>query len=421
MRNRRVYQAILLFDKLLLFSLCCLAARPTRARRGEVSFQFRPNTQENSVADRTLTGEKIRSTPLTIVRSQRLDKGFNLLELASGIVPQGALVKTARDGWKFVWQRMMAELAPQDQGGSYRRPTYSFSGTIEKGSGAAFPDEPGRYHLYVGNPCPWCHRTTLAVKLLNFGDTQVGMTRLEDNPVKASRGGWIFGAASDPLFGCGDLRELYDRLSPGFQGRCTAPLLVDKVSRRIVSNESSNIVRILNQADLGTQNKRGDRLDLYPSEISKEIDDTNGWIYNLLNNGVYRCGFATTQHAYNMAAADVLLGLERCELILKNQPYLCGSTFTESDLMLLPTALRFDGAYAPLFKAGGAHLRIRNYSNLQKWLIRCWKLPAVRTSIDLGDACASYYRQLFPLNPGGIVPIEVTAKDLGLVDTLSDG
>jgi len=342
-----------------------------------------------------------------------IDKGFNLLENASKFVPQGRIVNTVKESWKFGWKRMMAELAPQDKTGSYKRPSYSFDGKI---GDALFPDEAGRYHLYTGNPCPWCHRTKLVLGARGVLPSEVGETQLVDDPIKASRGGWIFSSADrDPLANCNDLRELYDKLSPGYTGRCTAPLLVDLQSKKIVSNESSDIVRMLNSATFGRSvDKEEHRIDLYPAALSKKIDETNEWVYRLLNNGVYRCGFSTTQGAYNDAAADVREGLKQCEEILASQNYLCGSEFTEADLRLLPTMLRFDGVYAPLFKAGGTHLRVREYPALHEWLKRCWTMDGVKGSIDLADANASYYKQLFPLNPGGIVPVTITAADLGL-------
>lgn len=338
----------------------------------------------------------------TCSKQLSLDKGFNLLENASRIVPQGQIVNTAKESWKFVWKRMMAELAPQDKTGSYRRPAYTFVGRME--------NEPGRYHLYVGNPCPWCHRAQLVLALRGISRDEIGMTRLVDDPVRASRGGWIF-SEPDADYKCRDLRELYDRLSPGYSGRCTAPLLVDKKTNKIVSNESSDIVRMLN--DFG-QNAGEGRMDLYPPDLRKAIDETNEWIYTLLNNGVYQCGFSTTQSAYDEASEKVRQGLERCEEILSKQPYICGSSFTEADLRLLPTALRYDGVYAPLFRAGGAHLRIKDYPSLHAWLKRCWEMERVPETIDLGDANVSYYKQLFPLNPGGILPTRVTAASLGL-------
>ena len=181
-------------------------------------------------------------------------------------------------------------------------------------------------------------------------------------------------------------------------------------------------------------------INLYPDDIASSIDDTNEWVYELINNGVYRCGFSTVsmtqkqrlhlntyvnkvwrikifqeQRAYDRASSDVRRGLERCERILSRQPFLCGETFTEADLRLLPTILRYDGVYGPLFKAGGVHLRIKSdYPNLFLWLQRCWNLDCVPDSIDLNDATSSYYKQLFPLNPGGILPTGITPADIGL-------
>ena len=170
---------------------------------------------------------------------------------------------------------------------------------------------------------------------LNNLTKDIGYTKLIDDPIKASRGGWIFAKPNsrqnqsvDPLK-TNDLRELYDLLSPNYKGRCTAPLLVDLKTKQIVSNESSDIVRMFNKNS-----------DFYPKHLSKQIDDINAWTYDLLNNGVYRCGFSTTQSAYDKASNDVRLGLQKCNDLLKDQMYLCGSKFTEADIRLLPTMLR---------------------------------------------------------------------------------
>lgn len=342
----------------------------------------------------------------TIRTNLHVDKGFNLLEQA--LIPQGPLVATVKGGWKLLWRRMMAELAPQDKKGNYERPNYSFSGRI---GSMDFPDEPGRYHVYLGGPCPWCHRVKLALNLRGISNIELSVTQLIDDPTKATRGGWILSQSDpDPLFSAFDLRGVYDMLSPGFQGRCTAPLLVDKKSKKIVSNESSDIVRMLNECNFGSDQTR---LDLVPPSLVELIDETNKWTYELLNNGVYRCGFSTTQNAYDEASNKVLQGLEMCNDVLSQQDFLCGSTITEADLRLLPTILRFDAAYAPLFKAGGV-ARIKDYPNLFRWLKQCWNLEGVPESIDLAQACGSYYAQLFPLNPGGIIPTPPTAKILGL-------
>jgi len=217
----------------------------------------------------------------------------------------------------------------------------------------------------------------------------------------------------DPL-GCNDLRELYDKVSNGnYKGRCTAPLLIDLKSKTIVSNESSDICKMINE--LSSTNEDDAAIDLRPTELVTTIDETNDWIYKLINNGVYRCGFSTQQKAYDAASKDVRSGLDKVNSILHTQPYLCGNVFTESDLYLLPTILRFDGAYAPLFRAGGSHLRIRSdYPIVLKWLQRCWDMEGVQETIDLQDATTSYYKQLFPLNPSGIIPTPITANEIGL-------
>ena len=307
--------------------------------------------------------------------NNNIDTGFNLLGVASKVVPQGNIVKTAKFFWKFIWLRFMTELAPQDKTtGDYKRPSYGFDNVIGRpsssdGDDIEFPIESGRYHIYVGNPCPWCHRVRLLVNILGLESTLDGTTILIDNPEKASRGGWIFNDNNSNKDNNGnsqsqlqqkpsfqDLRELYDYLSPGYTGRCTAPLLVDWKTKRIVSNESKDIVRML-PALLSLKKTEEDKeasavnIALDPTLISTElqtlIDERNQWIYDLVNNGVYRCGFSTTQSAYDVASQDVLKGLKRIEDILSSgSKYLSSNTeFTESDLMLLPTMLRYDGKY----------------------------------------------------------------------------
>ena len=247
-------------------------------------------------------------------------------------MPQGLLVKGVKAAWRVQWELFMRELAPQSAGGSYSRPAYTFRGQI---GDPDFPAEPGRYHVFVGNPCPWCHRVLLALAVLGLTPA-VSFSMLVDDPERASRGGWVF-EGRDPLFGCRDLRqaagmgvagggkpagetwptgspcpchihgqnviqiaacaplpcrEVYTLLSPGFVGRCTAPLLVDTKARKIVCNESSLILRSLAglRGWLG-----GTRVDLRPPELVADIDAWNDRLYEGLNNAVYRAGFATTQ------------------------------------------------------------------------------------------------------------------------------
>ena len=401
--------------------------------RNQLSWQFQIFAAQDSGQSDDTT---VDLTSKPIATSTSVDKGLNLLEISSQFLPQGILVTIVSEVWKFLWTRLMTELAPQSKLGAYVRPSYNFtfsSALADPSTGEGLALEPRRrYQIYVGNPCPWCHRVLLTILVLQLQE-DIDVIPLQDNPRKASRGGWILQPAPD-AHGNMDLRDIYNYYyfdkGGGYTGRCTAPLLVDTESRQIISNESSDIVRLLIQFYERKQHqleKSHDsdpeipashpRIDLLPAELQTEIDTMNEWIYRLLNNGVYRCGFATTQYGYDMACQDVREGLRLCEEQLQiTQNYMCGASFTEVDVRLLPTILRFDGVYGPFFRAGGSHICIRSdYPAIQQWLVRCWKhIPGVRTSIELTDACSSYYRQLFPLNPSGITPYPVTAKDLGL-------
>ncbi|GIL63806.1 hypothetical protein Vafri_17794 [Volvox africanus] len=205
---------------------------------------------------------------------------------------------------------MMQELAPQTAKGQYSRPQYTFNGHI---GDAQFPSESGRYHLYLGNACPWCHRVALAAVLRGHlvAPTatapppqqrqrpqplqHVTLTRLEDDPTRARRGGWVFRAVDpDPVFRAADLWEVYDTCQPGFRGRCTAPLMVDRVRRVAVCNESAEIVRSLDEMHLPGCTD----VQLRPRHLVAQIEQLNTKIYSAVNNGVYRSGFATTQEAY---------------------------------------------------------------------------------------------------------------------------
>jgi putative glutathione S-transferase len=273
---------------------------------------------------------------------------------------------------------------------------------------------------------------------------------LIDNPRQASRGGWILNATDKNIVNPNwkDLRDVYnyyyrnknDMQSDGqlddttsnseYVGRCTAPLLVDTYSRTLISNESSDIVQLLIQYYNTYCRKIQDQpqespieycyTNLYPDELRDHIDSTTRWVYEKLNNGVYRCGFATSQLAYNQACCDVREALQQCNDILSQSTFLCSNTtLTVADIYLLPTLLRFDGVYSPLFKAGGTHTSLRSYEyrHIQRYIKQCWNtIPGVRESINLTKACASYYEQLFPLNPSNIIPYPITAYDLGLVE-----
>jgi putative glutathione S-transferase len=356
--------------------------------------------------------------------------GFRILEKTGKLFPQSALVKTAKFGWQQIWLTFMRELAPQSKDGDYKRPTYSFQHEI---GGPDFPAENERYFLFLGNPCPWCHRVALALALRGLTNN-ITVIKAIDDPERASRGGWVFNSP-EPAFGARDLREVYDACTAdtgGYKGRCTAPLLVDKKTRRIVSNESAAIVRNLNEicfpssSSGGVLEKSGREerwIDLYPEHLKAEIDALNEKIYDSINNGVYKSGFATTQEAYDAAQHALWSSLEKLDALLSSRRFLTGDYFTEADLRLFPTAVRFDAVYTVLFKCSAR--RWSDFTNLHAWLIDCAGLPlpvnadgsgggTLADTVDVDDCRRSYFTQLFPLNPGGIVASGPTAVQLGL-------
>ena len=359
-----------------------------------------------------------RRATVTRAADDGSSNGLGLLTFLGPVVPQGALVTPVKAAWKTAWQTMVTELAPQSRDGEYRRPKYAFDGKVENDANARFPVAAGgRYAVYVGNACPWCHRVTLTIALRGLGD-HVRVVPMTDDAERASRGGWVFESSSpDPVFGARDLREVYDFVAGGaYRGRCTAPLLVDTHKKRAVSNESADIARMLNDAEWPLLSSASDAneksVQLRPASLAATIDETNDFVYSKLNNAVYRCGFATTQAAHNRAALDVIDALDVLDDRLSKSRFLCGDRVTESDLRLFPTIARFDAAYATLFKCSSR--RVGDLPHLEAWMRDFYLLPGVRETVDVDGYRTSYFGQLFPLNPGGIVPIGPTARDLGL-------
>lgn len=368
--------------------------------------------QHRQQAPTPLRTPRGRSGAAVVVRcqQQQVNKGFSVLEWTSKLVPQGALVTGAKTGWRLAWETMVRELAPQDRSGSYTRPANAFN---ERIGAPGFPVESGRYHLYVGNACPWCHRVLLALVFSGL-DRHISVGRLADIPEQATRGGWVFQPGPDPVSGARDLWEVYDKLSPGYRGRCTAPLLIDKKSMRPVSNESSDIVRMLGQLQL----PGASGVELYPQQLQQQIDALNAKVYRCINNGVYRAGFATSQAGYDAAVGEMHGLMQELEQQLGQSRFLLGDRFTEADLRLFPTIVRFDAAYAGLFRCG--RRRVADYPNLQGWMRDVWqiKVPGssmqVLDTVDVDGCRRSYYSSLFPLNPSGIIPSGPTAADLQL-------
>ena len=312
------------------------------------------------------------------------------LRLLEWVPSQQLLVKTAKAGWETAFKTLISEIAPQSAEGDYVRPSSQRGGNF-------LSLESGNYCVYVGNACPWCHRVALGLGVRGF-PSHVKICELEDDATKASRGGWIV-KDKDPIFGKNDLKEIYDAASGGtFNGRCTAPLLVDVDSKKIVSQESGDILRALCHME------KGNDVELRPSPLKDSIDTWNDKIYRV-NDGVYRCGFATTQKAYERAYEALHAALRDIEAQLASTTkFLLGDKLTEADLRLYPTIARFDAAYATLFRCSPGLSLEAQYPNLATWRSTMQQIPAVNHSCDPNAAAASYYRSLFPLNPSGIIP-----------------
>jgi putative glutathione S-transferase len=264
---------------------------------------------------------------------------------------------------------------------------------------AGFKAEPGRYHLFVSYGCPWAHRTLIYRVLKGLEDLISVSIALP----RRSADGWIFtdepGEYHDDLLGKHALWEVYAESHPGFTGRVTVPLLYDKATGRAVNNESSDIIRMLNSAfDAVGANDR----DFYPPALRDEIDALNARIYDNLNNGVYRAGFATTQAAYEEAFDDVFATLDFLDERLADRRYLCGDTATEADWRLFPTLVRFDVAYHYAFKCNLR--RLMDYAHLWPYTRDLYQTPGI-AEIVFPDLYKHGYFSISELrNPLGIVP-----------------
>lgn len=295
----------------------------------------------------------------------------------------------------------------ESTGGKFVRTTAGFRNwvTADGAAGpsgvAGFKAESGRYHLYVSLACPWAHRTLIfrAIKGLtpHITVSVVHPHMLAD--------GWTFetdfaGATGDTLFGSRFLREIYTRADPQISGRVTVPILWDKTQNTIVSNESSEIIRMLNSAFDGiTENSN----DYWPEPLREKIEEVNARIYDTVNNGVYKSGFATTQSAYEEAVAPLFESLDWIENILSENRYLLGEQITEADWRLWTTLVRFDAVYHGHFKCN--RRRIVDYPNLWAYTRELYQRPGVAETLDLDQVTAHYYYSHDMINPTRIVPV----------------
>ncbi len=259
-----------------------------------------------------------------------------------------------------------------------------------------FKAEADRYHLYVSLACPWAHRSLIYLALKNLSEW-VTVSIVE--PLMLENG-WQFNEQGDGLYGLKKLHQIYTKANPNYSGRVTVPVLWDKKSETIVNNESSEIIRML-----GTvfNHLTGNEVDYYPAALRAEIDELNDKIYHSINNGVYRCGFATRQTAYEQAFAELFDALDYVEQHLEQRRYLTGQTITEADWRLFTTLIRFDAVYFGHFKTNLR--RIEDYKNLSGYLRDLYQQPGVAETVNIAHIKSHYYGSHHTINPTGIVPI----------------
>lgn len=265
---------------------------------------------------------------------------------------------------------------------------------------SGFAAEPDRYHLYVSLACPWAHRTLIFRRLKNLSDL-IGVSVV--SPLMLEHG-WTYnteeGSTGDKLYQSRYHHEIYTRHDPSYSGRVTVPLLWDKKNEEIVSNESSEIIRMFNSAfDHLTENT----LDFYPESLRAEIDAVNELVYDNINNGVYKAGFATTQEAYEEAYVALFDALDEIELRLSRQRYLCGKTLTEADWRLFTTLIRFDAVYHGHFKCN--RQRLEDFPNLSNYLRELYQYPGVADTVDFDHIKRHYYYSHHMINPTRVVPL----------------
>jgi len=278
------------------------------------------------------------------------------------------------------------------------RPESGFRDRVTRDGSSGFKAEAGRYWLVTAPSCPWAHLTVLMRKLKRLEDT---IPILESDLPKGQ--GWAYARGFDdlqPVDGVFHVHQVYSAARPGFTGRATVPVLWDRESRTIVNNESSEIIRMLNSEfdEFGNA-----ALDLYPEALRAAIDETNTLVYDAINNGVYRCGFALTQAAYELSFRKLFAALDSFEELLGRQRYLVGGDFTEADIRLFPTLVRFDAVYYSHFRCN--RQRIADYHNLSNYTREIYQMAGIAETVDISGIKLGYYGGMRNLNPSGIIPL----------------
>eukprot|EP00117_Sycon_ciliatum_P001005 scpid79910/ scgid6851/ Uncharacterized protein yqjG len=290
--------------------------------------------------------------------------------------------------------------------GEFVRVAASFRNFIRADPQAKFPAEAGRYHLYLSLACPWASRTYFLLKAK--GLEKVISKSVVHWKISGDRS-WEFipgkyRCDADTVLGKETIREIYQTSDPGYSGRVTVPVLFDKKTKKIVNNESSEIIRMLNtEFNEFCETSEQRKLDLYPEELRSTIEKWNDFCYPNVNNGVYRSGFATSQEAYDTAVAQLFDALDTLEEHLSQNRYLAGRTFTEADIRLFVTLVRFDMVYVGHFKCNKR--RIVDYPNLWAYTRELYQMPGVDETVDRFHIEHHYQESHGQINPHGIVAI----------------
>lgn len=286
----------------------------------------------------------------------------------------------------------------KDSEGRFIRDESGFRDWITKDG--EFLPEKDRYHLYVSYACPWANRTLIMRNLKGLEDF-ISISVV--NPY-IDEEEWNFkpgdGVIEDPIFNAKDMKEVYQKADEGFEGYVSVPVLLDKKTNKIVNNESSEIIRIFNSAFDEIGAKDG---DYYPEELRDEIDKLNDYIYDKVNNGVYKAGFATKQKAYDESVKELFEALDYLEEYLEDKEYLVGDKLTEADVRLFVTLIRFDPVYFGHFKCNVK--QIKDYKNLSAYTRRLYQIPEFKSTIHFDHIKDHYYKSHPQINPTRIVPI----------------
>ncbi len=293
----------------------------------------------------------------------------------------------------------MTEREQEDTQGRFLRPSTTFRDQITADGSSGFKAESDRYHLYVSWACPWAQRTAIMRQLKGL---ESAITLSAVDPVMGEEG-WFFsdypGSIPDTVNQTKYLREVYLKVEPDYTGRVTVPVLWDKHTHSIVNNESREIIRMLD-TEFGAIAQKD--TSYYPEDLRSQIDQTIDAIYQPINNGVYRAGFATKQSAYEEAVTELFDALDHYEQVLSQQRYLCGDRLTEADICMFTTLLRFDAVYYSHFKCNLR--RIADYSNLWNYVKDIYQHPEIKSTCHLDHIKLHYYKSHPNVNPTGIVP-----------------